>query len=131
MKLFLLSILSLHGWTYFSTRIFVTCHVVKEIQYKNLKNCPYSPQFTVCILKKYLQLCTAILEYIAGIHRYQKGNCLWKWHLLKVIWSFGKGSEIFRENSHLFDFHLKAYYVCIVIWKLFTWNLLSISRIWS
>ena len=29
----------------------------------------------------------------------------------KVIWSFGKGSEIFRENSHLFDFHLKAYYV--------------------
>ena len=30
---------------------------------------------------------------------------------LKVIWSVGKGSEIFRENSHLFDFHLKAYYV--------------------
>ena len=24
---------------------------------------------------------------------------------------FGKGSEIFREYSHLFDFHLKAYYV--------------------
>ena len=32
--------------------------------------------------------------------------------LLKVIWSFGKRSEIFQENSHLFDFHLKAYYVC-------------------
>ena len=29
---------------------------------------------------------------------------------LKVIWSFGKGSEIFQENSHLIDFHLKAYY---------------------
>ena len=28
---------------------------------------------------------------------------------VKVIWSIGKGSEIFRENSHLFDFHLKAY----------------------
>ena len=39
--------LSLHGWTYFSTRIFVTCHVVKEIQFKNPKNCPYSHQFTV------------------------------------------------------------------------------------
>ena len=34
--------------------------------------------------------------------------------LLKVIWSVGKGSEIFRENSHVFDFHLKGYYVCIV-----------------
>ena len=35
--------------------------------------------------------------------------------LLKVIWSVGKGSEIFRENSHdLFDLHLKGYYVCIV-----------------
>ena len=33
---------------------------------------------------------------------------------LKVIWSVRKGSEIFRENSHLFDFHLKAYYVCRV-----------------
>ena len=32
----------------------------------------------------------------------------------KVIWSFGKGSEIFQENSPLFDFHLKAYCVCIV-----------------
>ena len=32
--------------------------------------------------------------------------------MIKVIWSVGKGSEIFRENSHLFDFHLKAYYVC-------------------
>ena len=39
--------LSHHGWTYFSTRIFVTGRVVKEIQYKNLKNCPYSPQFTL------------------------------------------------------------------------------------
>ena len=45
-KLVLLSMLSHHGWTYFSTRIVVTCHVVKEIQYKNLKSCPYSPQFT-------------------------------------------------------------------------------------
>ena len=26
---------------------------------------------------------------------------------LKVIWSIGKGSEIFRKNSHLFDFHQK------------------------
>ena len=34
--------------------------------------------------------------------------------MLKVIWSVGKGSEIFRENSHLFDFHPKAYHVCIV-----------------
>ena len=51
---------------------------------------------------------------------------------LKVMWSIGnKGSEIFRENSHLFDFHLKAYYVCRVTWKLFTWNVLSICRIWS
>ena len=33
---------------------------------------------------------------------------------LKVIWSFGKRPEIFRENSRLFDFHLKAYYVCCV-----------------
>ena len=32
---------------------------------------------------------------------------------LKVIWSIGKGLEIFREYSHLFDFHLKAYYVCV------------------
>ena len=32
---------------------------------------------------------------------------------LKVIWSFGKGLGIFQENSHLFDFHMKAYYVCI------------------
>ena len=32
---------------------------------------------------------------------------------LKVIWSVGKGSEIFRENSHLFDFHLKACYKCM------------------
>ena len=29
------------------------------------------------------------------------------------MWSIGKGSEIFREYSHLFDFHLKAYYVCM------------------
>ena len=73
-------------------------------------------------------------------------SCPWQWlaHLqwkddknktLKVIWSFGKGSEIFWENSHLFDFHLIAYYmyVCIYTWKLFTWNVLSItiSRIWS
>ena len=59
---------------------------------------------------------------------------------LKVIWSVGiKGSEIFRDNSHLFDFYLKAYYVhvCIVTWKLFTWKLFtwnllnSICRIWS
>ena len=28
--------------------------------------------------------------------------------LKKVIWSFGKRPEIFWENSHLFDFHLKA-----------------------
>ena len=28
-----------------------------------------------------------------------------------TMWSFGKGSEIFRENSPLFDFHLKAYYM--------------------
>ena len=34
--------------------------------------------------------------------------------LLKVIWSIGTESEIFQENSHLFDFHLKAYYVCTV-----------------
>ena len=34
--------------------------------------------------------------------------------ILKVIWSIGKGSEIFREYSRLFDFHLKAYYVCII-----------------
>ena len=47
---------------------------------------------------------------------------------LKVIWSFGKGSEIFRENSHLFDFHLKAYYVCIVTWKSKTWNVLRPKR---
>ena len=33
---------------------------------------------------------------------------------LKAIWSFGNGSEIFRENSPLFDFHLKAAFVCIV-----------------
>ena len=52
-------------------------------------------------------------------------------NVLKVIWSIGKGSEIFRENSHLFDFHLQVYYVCIVTWKLFTWNVLSICRIWS
>ena len=26
-----------------------------------------------------------------------------------IIWSVGKGSEIFQENSHLFDFHLKAH----------------------
>ena len=46
---------------------------------------------------------------------------------LKVIWSVGKGSEIFPENSHLFDFHLKAYYVCIVVtWKLFPWNVLIV-----
>ena len=51
--------------------------------------------------------------------------------LLKVIWSVGKGSEIFRENFHMFDFHLKAYYVCIVTWKLFTWHAPSICRIWS
>ena len=32
---------------------------------------------------------------------------------LKVIWNvgIGKGSEIFREISHLFDFHMKAFYV--------------------
>ena len=52
LKIFLLSILSLHGWTYFSPRIFVICHVVKEIQYKNLKNCPYSPQFIYGIINK-------------------------------------------------------------------------------
>ena len=52
LKIFLLSILSLHGWTYFSPRIFVICHVVKEIQYKNLKNCPYSPQFINGIINK-------------------------------------------------------------------------------
>ena len=33
---------------------------------------------------------------------------------LKIIWSLGKGSEIFQEYSHLFDFYLKAYYVYIV-----------------
>ena len=44
----------------------------------------------------------------------------------RVTWSFGEGSEIFREN-----FHLIAYYVCIVTWKLLTWNVLSISKIWS
>ena len=33
---------------------------------------------------------------------------------LKVIWSVGKGSEIFRENSYPFDFHLTTYYECIV-----------------
>ena len=27
---------------------------------------------------------------------------------LKVMLSIGKGLEIFREYSHLFDFHLKA-----------------------
>ena len=42
MKLFLLSILNLHGWTYNSTQIFVTCHV-KEIQYKNSKTVPIHP----------------------------------------------------------------------------------------
>ena len=47
MKLFWLSILSLHGWTYFSTIIFATCHIVQKIECKNLKNCPYSPHFTV------------------------------------------------------------------------------------
>ena len=34
---------------------------------------------------------------------------------LKVIWSIGKGSEIFQKNSHLFDIHHKACYVCIAI----------------
>ena len=50
---------------------------------------------------------------------------------LKVIWSICKGSETFWEKLHLFDFHLKAYHVCKVTWKLFTWNVLSISGIWS
>ena len=51
---------------------------------------------------------------------------------LKAMWSIGKGSQIFWEYSHLFDFHLKAYYVCIVTWKLLTWNVLSrICRILS
>ena len=38
----------------------------------------------------------------------------WKLQGLKVIWSIGKGSEIFQENSHLFDSHLQEYYVSIV-----------------
>ena len=40
--------------------------------------------------------------------------------VLKVIWRFGKGSEIFREHSRLFDFLLKTCYACIVTCKLFT-----------
>ena len=47
-------------------------------------------------------------------------------YLSKVIWSVGRGSEIFWENSNLFYLHLKAYYVCIVTWKLFTGIVLSI-----
>ena len=42
-------------------------------------------------------------------------NYFWVQIHLKIFWSVGKGSNIFRENSLLFDFHLKAYYVCIVI----------------
>ena len=44
------------------------------------------------------------------------------------MWSIGKGSGIFRQYSHLFDFHLKAYYmyVCIVTWKLFASNVSSV-----
>ena len=58
-------------------------------------------------------------------HRWTSGPIWikeWGWQKLglKVIWSIGKGSEIFRENSHLFEFHLTAYHVCIVTWNLFT-----------
>ena len=57
---------------------------------------------------------------------------IWSILLVMVIWSISKGSEIFQENSHLFDFHLKAL-LCmhVVTWNLFTWNVLSIWSIWS
>ena len=62
--------LSLHGWTYRSTRIFVTCHVVKEIQHKNLKNCPYSPQFTssnMYIVCMYVCTCLYVCMYVCQL----------------------------------------------------------------
>ena len=38
-----------------------------------------------------------------------------------VIWSIGEDQKSFERIPHLFDFHLKAYYVCkVVTWKLFT-----------
>ena len=59
--------------------------------------------------------------YLTNLLPYPVHNVLLETNIsattLKVIWSIGKGSEIFWVNSHLFDFHLKANYVCIVTWK--------------
>ena len=57
------------------------------------------------------------LQEIVGLFLQEQAGVIkeeYDTRLLKVIWSVGKGPEIFRENSHLFDFHLNAYNVCIV-----------------
>ena len=79
----------------------------------------------------YAKLPATLSCYNKTNRKHKENHIQWFSFLKGVLWSIGKGSEIFRENSHLFDFHLKAYYVCIAIWKLFTWNVLSICRIWS